>query len=97
VLKSSTLLFLFFEQVDTNMEQVAAKLMSIYSHESRMNDITLNLDLDPSITRFNYLKTDPTRLHQIIGNLVSNSLKFSAGRPVRKVSLAISLSFEPPL
>jgi signal transduction histidine kinase len=35
-------------------------------------------------------------LHQIIGNLVSNSLKFSAGRPVRKVNLSISLSFDPP-
>ncbi len=87
---------LTFNHVDTNLTSVAGKIMSIYSHECRMNDITLTLDLDPSVSRFDWINTDPTRLHQIIGNLVSNSLKFSAGRPIRKVDLSISLAFDPP-
>jgi PAS domain S-box-containing protein len=65
-----------FEQIPFRLAASVAAMVHLFEAKSREKNLSLVLDYDPRIPEV--LLGDPVRLHQIILNLVSNALKFTA-------------------
>ncbi|RHW74917.1 response regulator [Colwellia sp. RSH04] len=75
------------EQVDFDLRELFEKI--IRSFAFRAEDKKIELVLDLSKVQQSRIKSDPTRLRQIITNLLGNAIKFTHhGEVVCKVSLA---------
>ncbi|HSH64590.1 MAG TPA: ATP-binding protein, partial [Bacteroidia bacterium] len=66
---------LVFEQIDIQLSQAITTLIDLMLPKSMQKNIRLSSQIDPSIP--DYLIGDPTRLNQILLNLVSNAIKFT--------------------
>ncbi len=66
---------LHFENIAFNLEQIIKDIVTLYSLKSEQQGVSLVMQLDESLP--DYLMGDPTRLRQVIVNLVSNALKFT--------------------
>jgi two-component system, sensor histidine kinase len=64
------------ETIDLDIDSVLNSLHQSLSFKAEEKGIYLHCKRDPRIQR--YLKGDPTRLSQILTNLVSNAIKFTA-------------------
>lgn len=75
---------LIFEPVPVNIRGVLRKALDTASGQAKRKGLALNLQIDSDVAEG--LVVDPTRLNQVILNLVSNALKFTkAGKVVVKV------------
>jgi len=66
---------LTLESVPVNVQELSKNIMTSFSHQPNEKQVKLRLHVDESINQL-YL-TDPTRLTQILNNLLSNALKFT--------------------
>lgn len=66
---------LVFEQIDIQLSQVVSTLIDLMLPKSMEKNIRLSSKIDPVIPE--HLIGDPTRLNQILINLVSNAIKFT--------------------
>ncbi len=66
---------LAFEKVRFDFQELMVGVKSIFQHKIENKGLSFNVDLDDSIPQ--YLLGDPTRLNQILLNLVSNAEKFT--------------------
>ncbi len=64
------------ETIDLDIDAVLNSLQQSLSYKAEEKGIYLHCKRDPKIQR--YLKGDPTRLSQILTNLVSNAIKFTS-------------------
>ncbi|MFM7345516.1 MAG: PAS-domain containing protein [Tagaea sp.] len=69
------------EAVDCAPAQIADNVVSLLRPAADQKGIELALDLDPALPEFG--RIDPARLRQILLNLVSNAVKFTAEGRVR--------------
>lgn len=69
----------------------------MFALEAKSQDIELVATMEhPSTSVLPVVITDPVRLGQVLINLVSNALRWTADREVRKVTLDFSFASAPP-
>jgi signal transduction histidine kinase/ActR/RegA family two-component response regulator len=66
---------LTLENVPVNFHLLTKNIMSSFNHVNHHDNLRLHYDVDDKITH-NYL-TDPTRITQVLNNLISNAIKFT--------------------
>ncbi len=70
-----------FEKITFNIVELANQTIELYQAKADEKSIQLCLELDTRIPK--YIEGDPTRLSQILNNLVSNAIKFTEKGEVR--------------
>ncbi|KAL1409269.1 hypothetical protein Q8F55_006102 [Vanrija albida] len=89
---------LSFHDVHVDIRQGGRKMVSVFSNEARMKKIDLVVEFGDSLvaTGVTAILTDPVRLGQVVTNLISNAIRFTAVSPKRRVTVTFNVSFDPP-
>ena len=75
-----------FEHIAFDLKQIIKDIVTLYSLKSEQKGVAIVMQVDESSP--DYLMGDPTRLRQVIVNLVSNALKFTEQGEV-KISVEV--------
>ncbi|WWC91472.1 uncharacterized protein L201_006418 [Kwoniella dendrophila CBS 6074] len=83
---------------ESDLKVEAKKLVSVFTSEAKMKKIQLVLEFGENIKKsgISLIKTDHVRLHQVVTNLVSNAIRFTATSTTRIVTVQYEIGFEPP-
>lgn len=73
--------------------------MRMFQADCLQRDVELSLDIGSGVKLLgsrHMLKADPSRLQQIQTNILVNAIKFTAKRPIRKVTISVDVRLRPP-
>ncbi|KAK0657681.1 hypothetical protein B0T16DRAFT_453116 [Cercophora newfieldiana] len=93
--------------VDVQPVKVVQNVLKMFEAELVSHNIDGALRIEESIAELgvDWVKLDPSRLRQVMINLMTNAIKFTQGRPVRAITISLGaskdgaaegLSFIPP-
>jgi len=66
---------LAIDPIRTNLYQLLQDVLGLYAGKAHEKNVSLMIDVDPQVPKWAMI--DPTRVRQILGNLVSNAVKFT--------------------
>lgn len=71
---------LSLHDVETDLRKEAKKVLSVFSSEAKMKKIELRLAFGETVeqAQISKIKTDHVRLGQVVTNLISNAIRFTA-------------------
>ncbi|KAK8050223.1 hypothetical protein PG994_011953 [Apiospora phragmitis] len=78
--------------------QVISEAVHMFELECKKDGIELIFIEDPSVRqmRAEYVMMDPSRTLQVLINLLTNAIKFTRDRPMRRIVVCLGASAEPP-
>lgn len=83
---------------DTQPISVMHKVLKMFDAELKTNDIKLDIQIDSSYAdlRVDWVRVDPHRLSQVLINLMTNAIKFTATQENRVVRMHVAASKARP-
>lgn len=84
--------------IDTQPEAVARRTVKMFEGECQTADVQLHVQVDKSYRSLSidYVRLDPTRLSQVLINLMTNAIKFTTTQEKRIVKMHLAASREKP-
>ncbi len=76
------------EICETNPYQLMTEVVSVLQMKAQENNLMLELEIDGKIP--SVIKSDPTRLRQVLMNLVGNAIKFTSSGGVRIIAKSVT-------
>ncbi|KAF3150708.1 hypothetical protein TWF569_004577 [Orbilia oligospora] len=90
---------LIITPVDVQPVAVVNEAIKMFEQECHLNDIHMDLEVDDDYHNLSvdWVKLDPTRLLQVLINLLTNALKFIRSETEKKIIITLSTSLDKPL
>ncbi|KAA8911455.1 hypothetical protein FN846DRAFT_774039 [Sphaerosporella brunnea] len=86
------------EPVDFRPETYLHKSVGMYQADAKAKGVKMSFSVEGSYRELDvqWLKGDPARVMQILSNLITNSIKFTAGQETKQLDVRIGASLEKP-
>ncbi|KAK7612979.1 hypothetical protein BKA81DRAFT_379022 [Phyllosticta paracitricarpa] len=86
--------------VDAQPDSIGRHAVKMFEAEAKAADISLRFRIEPSyhnIVGADFISLDPTRLLQILINLVTNAIKFTRLEATRKITVSVGAALARPV